>query len=128
MRKLMMFFAALAMSTTLVGVSAGPASAAAKAAPALSCQTYYICFYNQNNYGGSRCAWEGDDPDWRAGSITCSWSSTQAVRSAYNQGHSGAAVRVYSGANYTGSSICIIQYAEERYLNFRGRSHRWGGC
>ncbi|WNZ07881.1 peptidase inhibitor family I36 protein [Streptomyces sp. 11x1] len=119
--------AALALVTAAVGLVA-PNSASA-APLAFECDSGDVCVWNATNGTGNRCSWTNADPDWWSGSVQCSWSDTQNVRSGINRGTSSAyrAVAFYSGANYTGTLVgCLRQNGErDGQANVRVRSHKW---
>ncbi|MGJ5898328.1 peptidase inhibitor family I36 protein [Streptomyces niveiscabiei] len=103
----------------------GTANAAVRA---WECPVGYVCVWSGTNGTGSRCAWSSADPDWWGGSVQCSWSDTQNVRSALNRGTSSAydGVAFYHGANYTNYSGCLSQNGgRDSSFNASLRSHRW---
>ncbi|MGP4087227.1 peptidase inhibitor family I36 protein [Streptomyces sp. KR55] len=95
------------------------------------CPEQHVCFWTGDNGTGSMCHWSGDDPDWRAGAIQCSWSATRRAQSVYNNGTSGASVSYYTGANYGGSRAgCTAKGGRGNFVGNNGagyylRSHKW---
>ena len=126
----------LAVAFGLISVlllSGAPAHAKATAAPEDGfntanwfCNDGDVCVWT--GYAGNLkgCAWADADPDWYGGNIQCSWADNQPFLSALNAGTSTAygSVRIHSGANYTGSFICI-ERGDSYQGSFQGRSHRW---
>ncbi|MET8682102.1 peptidase inhibitor family I36 protein [Streptomyces sp. NPDC004647] len=105
----------------------------AQAAPAgwSDCPSQHVCFWTGDNGTGQMCYWSGDDPDWRGGSIRCSWSSSKRAQSVFNNGTSGASVSYYTGANYGGSrGGCTARGGKGNFVGNSGqgyflRSHKW---
>ena len=91
------------------------------------CYDGYLCVWADTDTAGSECAWNAADPDWRRGAERCSWSARKPIRSIYNRGYSSdyTGVRLYSGANYTGDSVCFPQYTFDMRFTMEVRSHRW---
>ncbi|MFC9647388.1 MULTISPECIES: peptidase inhibitor family I36 protein [unclassified Streptomyces] len=111
-------------AAALVVTSAGVSSAAPTA---YTCPIGNICFYSGSNGTGQRCNWQVSDPDWRAGTTTCSWSSSANVRSVYNNGYTG--VVYYTGANYTSRVGCTGAGGSGNLTGtYKVRSHEFGGC
>ncbi|MDQ0950181.1 hypothetical protein QFZ24_004104 [Streptomyces phaeochromogenes] len=110
-----------------LGVTAAPAQAAAAA---YSCPSGSICFYTKDDGGGDRCAWDGDDKDWRNGAIKCSWSADKKVRSVYNNGTSGKAVVYYNDSDYKDRKGCTTKGKKGNLAGtYTLRSHKWvNGC
>jgi len=104
-------------------------SVTGKPLPAWQCPDGYACFWSGPDGTGSRCTWDLDDPDWRAGRVVCSWSETDDVRSVINNGPD--AVSYFRQANFRGRLDCV---EPGQQVNLRAaiviRSHRWGygGC
>lgn len=117
--------------TLLAGLGLGAATAPAQAQPraaAYNCPVGYICFYSGDNGTGDRCAWDGNDNDWRNGNIKCSWSADKNVRSVYNNGTSGSPSTVvyYAGANYETRKGCTTRGKKGNLAGtYKLRSHRW---
>lgn len=89
-----------AVATMLLGI-ASPAAAESAGRDAGTpvwgaCAAGNVCFYTGSNGTGSKCSWSVADPDWRTGSIVCSWAATTNVRSVWNNGTSSS----YSGVRY----------------------------
>ncbi|MFD6589039.1 peptidase inhibitor family I36 protein [Streptomyces anulatus] len=113
--------------TLLAGVGLGAATVPAQAkALAYSCPEGDICFYTGDNGTGERCNWDGNDNDWRNGTIQCSWAADKNVRSIYNNGTSGMAVVYYSGANYETRKGCTTKGKKGNLAGtYKVRSHKW---
>ncbi|MFJ6673012.1 peptidase inhibitor family I36 protein [Actinosynnema sp. NPDC091369] len=130
----------------LVGGTIAPASAAGEGvrvvrvapgdvtAQAWECPSGNFCAWTGLDGTGSRCSWSDYDPDWRSGSITCSWSGGLKVQSYRNNGVSPTltGVNVYQAADYGSWFDCAPQ---QSYWNVTAggvflRSHRWtaGTC
>lgn len=115
---------ALGLAATL-GLAA-PAAAAPRAYS--DCPSGNVCFYTEQNGGGSRCQWDLDDPDWTTGTYKCSWATTSIVRSIFNNGKSTKLVGVayYSAANYSSRMGCTRQGAAGNLSGtYKLRSHKW---
>lgn len=133
-----LFAAALAMLTLLGSASAASAKPIEievgapvqdVSAQALSCGAGNMCAWPVADGSSSRCSWGSADPDWRGGSITCSWSGSRAVRAVENAGRDTRYTRVclYPGANYTGSVAYWVARGAEapNFPNVLIRSHKW---
>ncbi|MFB6816801.1 peptidase inhibitor family I36 protein [Streptomyces sp. NPDC056347] len=125
--------AALAVGGAL-STGAGAAAAAPSGSQAAwgGCAVGNVCVYSGSNGTGSVCAWDGDDSDWRGGTVTCSWSRTKNVKSAWNRGTGGAGslrhVKFYQNANYSVSRGCLKQSLKGNTGGSAGmqlRSHKW---
>jgi hypothetical protein len=114
--------------TAVLGTALGLAVPGVAAAAYSNCASGYVCFYTEQNGGGSKCSWYADDPDWTTGSIKCSWATTSNVRSIANMGTSKSYVGVayYSGANY-GSRMGCTRQGDSGNLrgDYKLRSHKW---
>lgn len=98
----------------------------ASAAP--SCPSGSLCAWDGANYTGNRCSWRNADDDWVRAPVTCSWADDRPVKSIYNNGTSNAyeGVRVYTGANYTGLTGCLLQgHGSPGGTPGKLRSHKW---
>lgn len=82
---------------------AAPADVSSASVTAWECSVGDFCAWTGLNGTGSRCAWTNADPDWRSGTIQCSWSGSQPVQSYWNRGTSTSyrGVKLYQGAGYT---------------------------
>ncbi|MGW0827267.1 peptidase inhibitor family I36 protein [Streptomyces sp. NPDC002845] len=129
----------LAAATALTAPTGAQASEAVPAVSkadlahaAVNCPSRYVCFWTGPNFTGSKCQWDVADPDWRGGSIRCSWSATRNVKSVFNAGTSSATgVACYSGANYVNRKGCTRQqHGGNLAGTYKLRSHRWisGSC
>ncbi|MDR7276402.1 peptidase inhibitor family I36 protein [Catenuloplanes atrovinosus] len=106
-----------------------PASPELAARLALSCPSGNVCVWPNTGGTSNRCTWTNADADWRSGSVACSWSGTQPVRAAYNNGQSTAydVVCLYRNANYSGGYLFLFQRGDS-WTSSSGvftRSHRW---
>ncbi|MGW7411009.1 peptidase inhibitor family I36 protein [Streptomyces sp. NPDC054863] len=123
---------ALALAGTL-GAGAGQASAAPVTALAWGgCVSGDICVYSGLNGTGDVCAWDGDDNNWRAGAVVCSWSDNKRVMSIWNRGTGGAGsyrhVKFYHSADYKNYYACAAQNFQGNTNGTAGawlQSHRW---
>ncbi|MGW4208790.1 peptidase inhibitor family I36 protein [Lentzea sp. NPDC004789] len=143
-----LFAAALALVSLLGTASAAPGTQTKSgvtitapatndvSAQALSCPSGDFCAWPVSDGSSSRCAWAVADPDWQAGSIRCSWSSSRAVQAVFDNGNSStyAGVCMYPAANY-GGDIAYYVDRGQRAPGFPGvkiRSHKWvrtvAGC
>ncbi|MFJ8098487.1 peptidase inhibitor family I36 protein [Streptomyces griseofuscus] len=120
------------LAAAVVAGLALPGTAQASADSSYSdCPSGNVCFYTGDDGTGKMCAWSVDDPDWRSGSITCSWSATTRAQSVYNHGVTGAPVSYYTGANYGGSRAgCTKAGTKGNFVGNSGagyflRSHKW---
>ncbi|MFK0181631.1 peptidase inhibitor family I36 protein [Streptomyces xanthochromogenes] len=105
-----------------------PATAAHAAGGYDRCVSGDICFFSGDNGSGSMCSWSGDDPDWRNGSIVCSWSADKNVKSVYNHGTVQAYDHVvyYKGANYSDRVGCENAGSKVNLAGtYHVRSHKW---
>lgn len=123
---------AVALSIVL-GSALGLAAPAAAAAPYSDCASGYVCFYTEQNGGGSKCTWFDNDNDWTSGNITCSWATTSNVRSIANKGKSKdfTGVAYFSEAYYGNRQGCTPQGGSGNLRgNYKLRSHKWisGSC
>ncbi|MGW2641163.1 peptidase inhibitor family I36 protein [Streptomyces sp. NPDC001348] len=119
--------AALTFATGALGLIA-PNTASASTQAAWDCPSGNLCVWTGSNGTGHRCNWSDADPDWWNGSIQCSWSDTQNVGSAKNNGTSSSYnfVVLYTGANYSGDYYCLAQHGDTwSDVGIRFRSHRW---
>ncbi|PRY44854.1 peptidase inhibitor family I36 protein [Umezawaea tangerina] len=98
-------------------------------AQALSCGAGNMCAWPVADGSSSRCSWRDADTDWQSGSVTCSWSGSNAVRAVENAGTSTSYARVclYPGANYSGDiAYYVVRGAEApNFPNVLIRSHKW---
>jgi hypothetical protein len=95
-----------------------------------SCPSQYVCFYSGDNGTGSRCAWTGQDNDWLAGTIVCSWARNTRVQSVWNNGTSGTGVSYYTSFNFSGRVGCTASGTRGNFAGNNGagyflQSHRW---
>jgi hypothetical protein len=102
-------------------------------AAAWDCASGRVCFYSGSAGTGRVCSWTGADDNWLAGTVTCSWSSSDSVESVRNNGVSTAfnGVRYYTSINYQNSVGCIPRGARGTLNTSRLlRSHKWesGSC
>ncbi|WP_433531790.1 peptidase inhibitor family I36 protein [Micromonospora sp. CA-263727] len=117
----------------VLGFSTVPAQSADVGLLAWECPSGNVCFWSGSNGTGSRCIWNGDDPDWRSGSAICSWSATSPVRSVFNNGRDPAfsGVAYYLNTNYGSRVGCTPQGARGNLTGtYSPRSHQWvkGSC
>ncbi|MEV0784965.1 peptidase inhibitor family I36 protein [Streptomyces sp. NPDC050423] len=114
-----------ALSTGSGAVAATPAGTTAAWG---GCAVGDICVYSGANGTGSVCAWDGDDLDWRGGTVQCSWSGSKNVLSVWNRGTGGDGsyrhVKFYKGADYKGYNGCVHQGAKGN-TGSHLRSHKW---
>ena len=143
MRKtLCVLFAAVLALMSLAGTaSAAPATQSSPgvtvtapegndvSAQALSCPSGDFCAWPVSDGSSSRCAWAVADPDWQAGSIRCSWSSSRAVQAVFDNGNSSAytGVCMYPAANYGGSIAYYVPRGRPSpgFPGVKIRSHKW---
>jgi hypothetical protein len=104
--------AAVALSI-VAGSIVGLASPAAAATPYSNCDPGWVCFYTEQNGGGSMCTWPGNDHDWKTGDDIRSWATTKNVKSVANRGLS----ETYTGVAY---------YADPDYITRMGCTPRGG--
>lgn len=113
-------------ATLLAGIGVGITASPAQAASYADCTSGNICFYTGDNGTGKMCKWDGNDNDWRNGSIQCSWAADNNVRSVYNNGTSGMSVVYYSGANYETRKGCTKSGVKGNLAGtYKLRSHKW---
>ncbi|MCC9705267.1 peptidase inhibitor family I36 protein [Streptomyces sp. MNU76] len=127
-RRIRRILAAVGLTAAVASLGLVAPSSASAAPQAWECGTGNVCVWSNINGTGSRCAWSNADPDWWNGSIQCSWSDTQNVRSVWNRGTSSSYnyVALYTGANYTGTRYCFRQDGGyDNDFSARIRSHRW---
>ncbi len=119
---------------TPIGTSAVAWDAETGAAlAAWDCTIGNVCFWNGFGGTGGRCMWDVADPDWTAGSIRCSWATTNEVKSVYNRGTSSSfkGVRFYRNTGYNNSIGCTKQGQKGDLAGtYQVRSHQWttGSC
>jgi len=139
-------FAVLGVLAIMLAVFAPAGQASAYTAPteapavvdmvqvaAWDCASGRVCFYSGSAGTGRVCSWTGADDNWLAGTVTCSWSSSDSVESVRNNGVSTAfnGVRYYTSINYQNSVGCIPRGARGTLNTSRLlRSHKWesGSC
>ncbi|OPC78411.1 serine/threonine protein kinase [Embleya scabrispora] len=85
---------------------AGTPSAPASLVAYDRCISGSVCFYTEPDGGGRMCAWEGDEVDWLAGKNVCSWATTTAPRSVFNNGKGTA----------LGETLVNVTYFAEKHL------------
>lgn len=124
---------ALALGASLAtGTGTANATPVSAQAAWYNCDPGEICVYSGSNGTGAGCWWTGDDPDWLAGSIQCSWADTAKVVSIWNRGTGSAGsyrhVKFYHQANYTNYYACAAQGFKDNTGPDGGvwlRSHKW---
>ncbi|WP_017618241.1 peptidase inhibitor family I36 protein, partial [Nocardiopsis gilva] len=86
-----------------------------------------FCVWSGKNGTGTRCAWNGNDPDWWGGAVQC--NPHFLVSSYWNNGYKGNLdhVQVYIDTNYKTKLGKKISPGAKRTL-WEGapmRSHKW---
>ncbi|MGW9170454.1 hypothetical protein [Streptomyces decoyicus] len=119
-----------AMSAVAVMTLAVPATAATRtsASGPWSCGYGDICVYSKPGGEGKKCEWSVGDPDWRRGSVRCSFALPRSIFIA-TASHHFKGVRFYGAANYK-QPLYLIKSGEGKSVNsdeggFTVRSHRW---
>ncbi|MGW0825183.1 peptidase inhibitor family I36 protein [Streptomyces sp. NPDC002845] len=100
----------------------------AQAASYSDCKKGDICFYTGYNGTGKMCSWDGNDSDWRGGSIRCSWAGTNNVKSVYNNGYNSGKKDVvyYKKADYKDRVGCTKVGKQGNLAGtYKVRSHKW---
>lgn len=120
----------LGAGTSTAEPEAVPVDVSTASVTAWECAAGDFCAWTGRNGTGSRCAWTNADPDWRSGSVQCSWSGTQRVQSYWNRGTSTSfrGVKLYLSANFGSLAYCVPQgtaWNVEDGGTFL-RSHQWG--
>ncbi|MFI0482112.1 peptidase inhibitor family I36 protein [Actinomadura sp. 9N215] len=128
------------MSTIRIGLLAGavaagaaitiaPPAALASAPAASTCPKGDVCVWSGKNATGTRCTWDGDDPDWQDGAVRCRPYGFR-VNSVWNNGDTANPynkVSFYRYANYRGqiSDPLPVTSAPVNAANLSIRSHHW---
>ncbi|MDL4770914.1 peptidase inhibitor family I36 protein [Actinomadura xylanilytica] len=126
--------AGLAVVAAPASAMAAPAAAAQHQAAAAwqgSCAKGDFCVWSNKDGTGTKCAWDGDDPDWQGGDVQCRMNGLPfLVASYWNNGYTGAysKVRIYSLNNYNETYYWGTLSAGQRNSVWEGqlmRSHKW---
>ncbi|MFI0407313.1 peptidase inhibitor family I36 protein [Actinomadura sp. 3N508] len=112
-------------------IAAAPSAALASTTTATtaSCPKGDVCVWSGKNATGTRCNWDGDDPDWQGGDVRCRPYGFK-VNSIWNNGYTSTPynkVKFYRYANY-GSQISDPVPVTSRPINAANvsiRSHQW---
>lgn len=116
-----------AMAAVTVMTLAVPATAATRtSAKSWSCNYGDVCVYSKANGRGRKCEWSVGDPDWRRGSVRCSFQLPRSIW--VSSGMRVKGVRFYGAANYK-QPLYLIKSGEGKNVNSDGggftvRSHR----
>ncbi|RKN04315.1 peptidase inhibitor family I36 protein [Streptomyces radicis] len=128
LKKLTLLGAAGVLALTGMSGNARAEDARSDIGTQAACAAGNVCVWDTTNTSGRQCSWSGNDNNWRSGTTVCSWAGTSRVRYIENNGGPGLLihVRLYSQADYQGSSICVprgtgIGYSAGRTF----LSHRW---
>ncbi|MFC4051199.1 peptidase inhibitor family I36 protein [Actinomadura syzygii] len=113
----------------VVAAAPSAALAATTTATAGSCPKGDVCVWSGPNATGTRCNWDGNDPDWQGGAVQCKPYGFR-VNSVWNNGYTSDPynkVRFYRNANYSGqiSDPLPVTSQPVNAANLSIRSHQW---
>ncbi|MDG4860995.1 peptidase inhibitor family I36 protein, partial [Streptomyces sp. T-3] len=96
------------------------------------CNPRSVCFFTEKDGQGKMCAWEGDDVDWTGGENACSWTTTDKVRSVFNNGTGITRGEKYIEVDYYAKPLlrerlgCVVHGTSRNLPEpLQLRSHTW---
>lgn len=126
MRKVSKVLTAVISAVTVMTLAVPATAATRTSARPWSCHYGDVCVYSKPDGRGRKCEWSVSDPDWRRGSVRCSFALPRSIW--VSSGMRVDGVRFYGAANYK-QPLYLIKSGEGKNVNSHGggftvRSHR----